>query len=131
MDRISPEFGTPASAGLGAAAARGLQLSGYSEVPVTTAQGLGAMMQSGMEAFQAAKAAETAEKRAKVQDEIAMLTIKQKMGKPSDLVKLFDEKNWQGIQRQISARPSSSRRFWVCQSWWCENWHKKSGNNFH
>jgi len=58
MDRISPELGTPASAGLGAAAARGLQLSGYSEVPVTTAQGLGAMMQSGMEAFQAAKAAE-------------------------------------------------------------------------
>ena len=33
MDRISPELGTPASAGLGAAAARGLQLSGYSEVP--------------------------------------------------------------------------------------------------
>ncbi len=84
MDRISPELGTPASAGLGAAAARGLQLSGYSEVPVTTAQGLGAMMQSGMEAFQAAKAAETAEKRAALQDRIAMA----KLGKKSD----FEEK---------------------------------------
>ena len=92
MERLSPEFGTPASAGLGAAAATGLQLSGYSPTPISTAQGLGAMMQSGMEAFQVAKAAETAEKRAKIQDEIAMLTLKQKMGKPSDLVKLFDEK---------------------------------------
>ena len=92
MERLSPEFGTPASAGLGAAAATGLQMSGYSPTPISTAQGLGAMMQSGMQAFQAAKAAETAEKRAKMQDEIAMLTIKQKMGKPSDLVKLFDEK---------------------------------------
>jgi len=72
MDRISPELGTPASAGLGAAAARGLQLSGYSEVPVTTAQGLGAMMQSGMEAFQAAKAAETAGKRADLADRLAI-----------------------------------------------------------
>jgi len=58
MDRISPEFGTPASAGLGAAAATGLQMSGYSPTPISTAQGLGAMMQSGMKAFQAAKAAE-------------------------------------------------------------------------
>ena len=92
MERLSPEFGTPASAGLGAAAATGLQMSGYSPTPISTAQGLGAMMQSGMEAFQVAKAAETAEKRAKIQDEIAMRTLKQKMGKPSDLVKLFDEK---------------------------------------
>ena len=58
MERLSPEFGTPASAGLGAAAATGLQMSGYSPTPISTAQGLGAMMQSGMKAFQAAKAAE-------------------------------------------------------------------------
>lgn len=67
MDRLSPEFGTPASAGLGAAAARGLQLSGYSEVPVTTAQGLGAMMQSGMEAYTAEKKAQAAAELAKQQ----------------------------------------------------------------
>ena len=48
MERLSPEFGTPASAGLGAAAATGLQLSGYSPTPISTAQGLGAMMQSGL-----------------------------------------------------------------------------------
>jgi len=67
MDRISPELGTPASAGLGAAAAKGLQLSGYSEVPVTTAQGLGAMMQSGMEAYTAEKKAQAAAELAKQQ----------------------------------------------------------------
>ena len=67
MDRISPELGTPASAGLGAAAARGLQLSGYSEVPVTSAQGLGAMMQSGMEAYTAEKKAQAAAELAKQQ----------------------------------------------------------------
>lgn len=84
MERLSPEFGTPASAGLGAAAATGLQLSGYSPTPISTAQGLGAMMQSGMQAFQAAKAAETAEKRAALQDRIAMA----KLGKKSN----FEEK---------------------------------------
>jgi hypothetical protein len=72
MERLSPEFGTPASAGLGAAAATGLQLSGYSPTPISTAQGLGAMMQSGMQAFQAAKAAETAEKRADLADRLAI-----------------------------------------------------------
>lgn len=82
MERLSPEFGTPASAGLGAAAATGLQLSGYSPTPISTAQGLGAMMQSGMKAFQAAKAAETAEKRAALQDRIAMA----KLGKESALM---------------------------------------------
>ena len=82
MDRISPELGTPASAGLGAAAATGLQMSGYSPTPISTAQGLGAMMQSGMQAFQAAKAAETAEKRVALQDKIAMA----KLGKESALM---------------------------------------------
>jgi len=82
MERLSPEFGTPASAGLSAAAATGLQLSGYSPTPISTAQGLGAMMQSGMKAFQAAKAAETAEKRAALQDRIAMA----KLGKESALM---------------------------------------------
>ncbi len=80
MERLSPELGTPASAGLGAAAATGLQMSGYSPTPISTAQGLGAMMQSGMKAFQAAKAAETSERRAALQDRIAMA----KLGKKSD-----------------------------------------------
>ena len=82
MERLSPEFGTPASAGLGAAAATGLQMSGYSPTPISTAQGLGAMMQSGMKSFQAAKAAETAEKRAALQDRIAMANL----GKESALM---------------------------------------------
>ena len=67
MERLSPEFGTPASAGLGAAAATGLQMSGYSPTPISTAQGLGAMMQSGMQAYTAEKKAQAAAELAKQQ----------------------------------------------------------------
>ncbi|MAO23391.1 MAG: hypothetical protein CMJ25_21795, partial [Phycisphaerae bacterium] len=67
MERLSPELGTPASAGLGAAAATGLQLSGYSPTPISTAQGLGAMMQSGMQAYTAEKKAQAAAELAKQQ----------------------------------------------------------------
>jgi len=43
---------------LGAAAATGLQLSGYRPTPITTAEGLGAMMAAGQTAFREAKQAE-------------------------------------------------------------------------
>ena len=43
---------------LGAAAATGLQLSGYRTTPITTAEGLGAMMAAGQKAFREQKAAE-------------------------------------------------------------------------
>jgi hypothetical protein len=46
---------------LGAAAATGLQLSGYRPTPITTAEGLGAMMAAGQEAFREQKADERAE----------------------------------------------------------------------
>ena len=61
MDRLTPAMGTPAAAGLGAAAATGLQLSGYRPVPITTGEGIGAMMQAGMKAYQEAKAAQRPE----------------------------------------------------------------------
>jgi len=43
---------------LGAAAATGLQLSGYRPTPITTAEGLGAMMAAGQTAFREAKESE-------------------------------------------------------------------------
>lgn len=61
MDRLTPAMGTPAQAGLASAAATGLQLSGYRPVPITTAEGLGAMMQAGMKSYQEAKAAQRPE----------------------------------------------------------------------
>jgi len=61
MDRLTPAVGTPAFAGLSEAAATGLQLSGYQDKPITTGQGLGAMMQAGMKAFTEAKAAQKPE----------------------------------------------------------------------
>lgn len=51
-----PGVGTPGFAGLSAAAARGLQLSGYQDRPITTGQVLGEMMGAGMEAFREARA---------------------------------------------------------------------------
>ena len=49
-----PSRGTPADAGLRAAAATGLQLSGYQDRPMTLGQGLGAMFSAYTEAEQAA-----------------------------------------------------------------------------
>ena len=49
-----PSRGTPADAGLRAAAATGLQLSGYQDRPITMGQGLGAMLGAYTEAEQAA-----------------------------------------------------------------------------
>ena len=49
-----PARGTPADAGLRAAAATGLQLSGYQDRPITMGQGLGAMLGAYTESEQAA-----------------------------------------------------------------------------
>ena len=86
MDRLTPAMGTPAAAGLGAAAATGLQLSGYRPVPITTGEGIGAMMRSGMKAYREAKAAETAAKRADLADRIAIAQL----GKKSDFEKRLE-----------------------------------------
>lgn len=56
-----PGIDTPGGAGLSAAAARGLQLSGYQDRPITTGQVLGEMMGAGMEAYRAAQAAQRPE----------------------------------------------------------------------
>lgn len=69
MDRLTPAMGTPAAAGLGAAAATGLQLSGYRPVPITTGEGLGAMMQAGMKAYTAERKAQQAAELARQQRE--------------------------------------------------------------
>ena len=78
MDRLTPAMGTPAQAGLASAAATGLQLSGYRPVPITTAEGLGAMMQAGMKSYNEAKAAEAAAKRADLADRIAIAQLNKK-----------------------------------------------------
>lgn len=71
-----PGVGTPGFAGLSAAAARGLQLSGYQDRPITTGQVLGEMMGAGMKAYQEQKKSDLA-------DRIAMA----KLAQPSDFAK--------------------------------------------
>jgi len=77
-----PGIDTPGGAGLSAAAARGLQLSGYQDRPITTGQVLGEMAAAGMEAYSKAQAAETAERRANLADQLAMAELAIKQGKP-------------------------------------------------
>ena len=69
MDRLTPAMGSPAQAGLGAAAAKGLQLSGYRQVPITTAEGIGAMAEAGMKAYTAERKAQQAAELARQQRE--------------------------------------------------------------
>ena len=61
---MMPDVGTPGFAGLSAAAARGLQLSGYQDRPITTGQVLGEMMGAGMQAYQAAQKGQLEERLA-------------------------------------------------------------------
>lgn len=78
MGRL-PAVGTPAFAGLGQAAATGLQLSGYRDRPITTGEGLGAMFGAGMKAYSEAK-------RANLADQIALA----KLGEKSDFEKRLE-----------------------------------------
>lgn len=64
-----PGIDTPGGAGLSAAAARGLQLSGYQDRPITTGQVLGEMMGAGMEAYRAEQKAQQAAEIARLQRE--------------------------------------------------------------
>lgn len=78
MGRL-PAVGTPAFEGLGQAAATGLQLSGYRDRPITTGEGLGAMLGAGMKAYSEAK-------RANLADQIALA----KLGEKSDFEKRLE-----------------------------------------
>lgn len=66
---ILPAAGTPEAAGLGAAGARMLQLSGYSDRPISTSQILGEAAQSYMKEAKEARAAQAAAELAKQQRE--------------------------------------------------------------
>jgi len=66
---ILPAAGTPEAAGLGAAGARMLQLSGYSDRPISTSQILGEAAQSYMKEAKEARAAQAATELAKQQRE--------------------------------------------------------------
>ena len=92
-----PDVGTPGFAGLSAAAARGLQLSGYHDRPITTGQVLGEMMGAGMDAYTAERKAQQASELAKQQREtdiaLKMMEIratqaKEAFGKDLDIAKL-------------------------------------------
>ena len=67
-----PARGTPADAGLRAAAATGLQLSGYQDRPMTLGQGLGAMYGAYTEAEQAAAQMQYEKQRQALADQLAM-----------------------------------------------------------
>jgi len=113
MDRLTPAMGTPAAAGLGAAAATGLQLSGYRPVPITTGEGIGAMMQAGMKAYQEAKAAETAAKRADLADRLAMAELGLKSKKAPELVTLYTEGGGSYKARYDPSDPSADEYGYV------------------
>jgi len=91
MDRLTPAVGTPAFAGLSEAAATGLQLSGYQDKPITTGQGLGAMMQAGIKAFTEAEASQKPEIKVagdrlfKVYPDGTTELIAGKMAKPAEV----------------------------------------------
>tara|TARA_R100000353_G_scaffold27053_1_gene22818 strand:- start:442 stop:1251 length:810 start_codon:yes stop_codon:yes gene_type:complete len=82
---MMPAVGTPAFAGLGQAAATGLQLSGYRDRPITTGEGLGAMMSAGLKAYTAEKKSQAAAELAKQQREtdimLKMMEIEAARGK--------------------------------------------------
>ena len=67
-----PARGTPADAGLRAATATGLQLSGYQDRPITMGQGLGAMLGAYTEAEQAAAQMQYEKQRQALADQLAL-----------------------------------------------------------
>jgi len=77
MDKLSAE-------GLRAAAATGLQLSGYQDRPITTGAGLGAMLESYTQAEQAAAQRQAEAQQQKIANQLAMMQLYQKaMPEPS------------------------------------------------
>lgn len=79
-----PARGTPADAGLRAAASTGLQLSGYQDRPMTLGQGLGAMLGAYTEAEQATAQRQAEAQQQALSNELAMMELYQKaMPEPS------------------------------------------------
>jgi hypothetical protein len=73
-----PARGTPADAGLRAAASTGLQLSGYQDRPMTLGQGLGAMYGAYTEAEQAAAQRQADAQQQEIANQLAYLQLQQK-----------------------------------------------------
>ena len=74
-----PAKGSPELAGLSAAAATGLQLSGYQDRPLTTGQIVGSMLGTYNEAQQAAAQRQAAEQQQALANQLAYLQLQQKM----------------------------------------------------
>ena len=83
-----PARGTPADAGLRAAASTGLQLSGYQDRPMTLGQGLGAMLGAYTEAEQATAQRQAEAQQQALSNELAMMQLYQKaMPDPTSIEK--------------------------------------------
>lgn len=97
MMSMLPGIDTPAGRGLAAAGARGLQLSGYQDRPITTGQVLGEMAAAGMKAYDTERKSQQASELAKQQREtdimLKMMDIKAKQGETArDIAaKKFDQ----------------------------------------
>jgi len=74
-----PAKGSPELAGLSAAAATGLQLSGYQDRPLTTGQIVGSMLGTYNEAQQAAAQRQAAEQQQAIANQLAYLQLQQQM----------------------------------------------------
>lgn len=73
-----PTKGSPELAGLSAAAATGLQLSGYQDRPLTTGQIVGSMLGTYNEAQQAAADRQAAAQQQAISNQLAMMQLYQK-----------------------------------------------------
>ena len=74
-----PAKGSPELAGLSAAAATGLQLSGYQDRPLTTGQIVGSMLGTYNEAQQAAAQRQADQQQQAIANQLAYLQLQQKM----------------------------------------------------
>lgn len=83
-----PAKGSPALAGMGAAAATGLQLSGYQDRPLTTGQIAGSMLQSFNEAADVTRQRQAEAQQQALSNELAMMQLYQKaMPDPTSIEK--------------------------------------------
>lgn len=109
-----PARGTPADAGLRAAASTGLQLSGYQDRPMTLGQGLGAMLGAYTEAEQATAQRQAEAQQQALSNELAMMQLYQKaMPDPSKYRQMaidagFNPDTPEGIEyiKHLQAKPS-------------------------
>jgi len=79
-----PAKGSPALAGMGAAAATGLQLSGYQDRPITTGQIAGSMLQSFNEAADVTRQRQAEAQQQEIANQLAVMQLyQQAMPEPS------------------------------------------------